>query len=197
MDLAIFGNCRTRRVYYKMRVVDAIPRRAGLVEPAQAQPEAVAPRERSILFEARAVERFGLTNRLLGTRADEGERLGQAEQAGARRGRVLAQFFRLRQVRRVVAGAVELAHRYARERFAASCSHCALCRALQAFPPPQSSVHASMPSPRALDLTGKTEMAQNLRTARRRQLAACKTLANSRSGPIEARLDPRDAALAH
>ena len=61
-----------------VRVVDAIPRRAGLVEPAQAQPEAVAPRERSILFEARAVERFGLTDRLLGTRADEGEGLGQA-----------------------------------------------------------------------------------------------------------------------
>ena len=65
VDLAVFRDRRARRVDDDVRVVDAIPRRAGLVEPAEAQPEAVAPRERSVLFEARAVERFGLTNRLL------------------------------------------------------------------------------------------------------------------------------------
>ena len=75
MDLAVLRDRRARRVDDDVRVVDAITRRAGLVEPAEAQPEAVAPRERPILFEARAVERFGLCDGFLRARADERERL--------------------------------------------------------------------------------------------------------------------------
>ena len=129
MDLAVLRDGSARRVYYKMRVVDAITRRAGLVEPAEAQPEAGAAR--ALYCSRRGPSSASACDRFCGLAPMKENASGRHNRLAPARPRP-RRFFRLRQVRRVVAGAVELAHRHAWHRFASCSRHrCASCSVLQ------------------------------------------------------------------